>query len=383
MSGFKGGSDLHPIQDMAYFLALGCSFEIVTSDAGYGLYTQEGIKENERIHFKVLKTPGAENAGLTQEYLIRTVRAIAYSLKVNLKEANVVKSNSDWGLFDAIPAAIIKLRNRKIVWIAVCWHLIDSPFSRKGRQGFSITNIASFLSQRLMLLLIKLFGDLVFAETKVVIEELTVYGITSEKSKIARGAIDSEMVRNTPAMPKTFDACYLGRIHPEKGIFDALKIWRKVCDKMGDKKLLVMGSATPHWVEAFKEAVKTQGLENNVLFVGSVSDAEKYKYLKSCKVFMHTSFEDGLPVTVCEAMACGLPVIAYELPTYQDGWMLLDYVKVPVGDQDRFADELIRLLSDERSFDKHSNNTQKALEYDFKNRAKQMLVEVNKKRLKT
>jgi glycosyltransferase involved in cell wall biosynthesis len=302
-------------------------------------------------------------------------------LKMNTVELNVVKSNSDWGLFDALPASIIKLRNRHVVWVAVCWHFIDPPFERKGREGFSVTNIASFLSQRLMLLLIRLFGDLVFAETKVMTEGLRTFGITIEKAKIARGAMDSEFVRKISPQSKVYDGCYLGRIHPEKGIFDAVKIWKLVCDKIGDKKLLVMGSATPQWVEAFKKEVKKEGLEKNINFAGAVSEIEKYSYLKACRVFLHPSFEDGLPVTVAEAMACGLPVVAYELVTYQDGWMLLDYIRIPVGNKERFASAVVDLLSNEQLIKKYSANTEKALEFDYQNRAKSMFNEITKERL--
>lgn len=379
-TGFKGGSDLHPIQDLKFFLSHGCSFQIVTSKAGYWLYSQEGIKDSAKTYFNILKTPGAERVGLTLEYLLRTLHASILSLTVNVKEIDVVKSNSDWGLFDAIPATIVKLRNRSVIWLAVCWHIIEPPFERKGREGFSITNIASFMSQRLMLLLINLFGDLVFAETKIVINQLSTFGITASKAKIARGGMDSEFVRKIPAQPKIYDGCYFGRIHPEKGIFDALKIWKLVCSKIGNRKLLVMGSAPPQWVQAFKDAVREENLEDYVVFVGSVSEKQKYEYLKSCKIFMHTSFEDGLPVTVCEAMACGLPVVAYELPTYRDGWMLLDYIKVQVGNKQRFADEVVNMLVDERKLERYSGNTDKALQFDFTNRPKSFFNEITMRR---
>jgi glycosyltransferase involved in cell wall biosynthesis len=380
VAGFKGGSDLHPIQDMKFFLAHDCSFEIVTSMAGYWLYSQEGVKEGPNVHFHVLRTPGAERIGLTLEYLMRTLLAIFYSLTIEVRTFVVVKSNSDWGLFDAIPAAIVKLRNRHVVWVAVCWHLIDPPFERKGREGFSVTNVASFLSQRLMLLLINLFGNLVFAETKIVTNSLGAFGITPEKAKIARGAMDSDFVRKISEQIKLYDGCYLGRIHPEKGIFDLVKIWKLVCQKIGDKKLLVMGSATPQWINAFEEAIKSEDLMKNVLFIGAVSEEEKYEHLKACKVFLHTSFEDGLPVTVCEAMACGLPVVAYELPTYHDGWMSLPYLKIPVGNKELFANAVIELLSNEQMMKKYASNQEKALEFDYQNRAKSMFTEIIKKR---
>jgi hypothetical protein len=40
--------------------------------------------------------------------------------------------------------------------------------------------------------------------------------------------------------------------------------------------------------------------------------------------------------------------MAYDLPTYTDGWMKAPFIRVAVGNVHGFADEVIRLLHDSR-----------------------------------
>lgn len=374
--GFRAGSEIVPIQDMKFFLENNCRFNVVTSEAGHLLYKQGGVVEGEDVHFHVVSTPGAEKVGLALEYLLRTVKAIFFALSVNVTNYDVVKSNSDWGVFDFLPAVILKARKKRLVWAAVCWHLL--PLKRRGRGLLSSTNVVGFLSQRLMLWLIKNIGDLVFTETEVNKDTFTRLGISSDKVKVVRGALDSSFVRSIPGQEKIFHAAYLGRLHPEKGVFDLIKIWESICGKKRDAKLAVMGSATPQWVNAFKNEVQKRDLEKNIIILGNVSEEEKYRILKMSRVFLHTSFEEGLPIAVCEAMACGLPVVAYDLPTYKDGWMMLDFVRIPVGNKEKFVDAIFNLLSDEGKREKYILNKEKALEYTYQNRAYAMLNEIKK-----
>lgn len=53
------------------------------------------------------------------------------------------------------------------------------------------------------------------------------------------------------------------------------------------------------------------GLENNVVFLGYRKDIPQL--LKRCDIFVFTSFQEGLPVSVMEAMACGLPVVCSDI----------------------------------------------------------------------
>ena len=58
------------------------------------------------------------------------------------------------------------------------------------------------------------------------------------------------------------------------------------------------------------------GVSDRVLFAGNRTDVERL--LITADAFAMASVSEGLPLSVLEAMACGLPVVAYDLPGLKD-----------------------------------------------------------------
>ena len=60
--------------------------------------------------------------------------------------------------------------------------------------------------------------------------------------------------------------------------------------------------------------VKKLNVSDNVMFHGEIeSDTEAYSWMKASRLFVHPSTkEGGGSITVLEANACGLPVVAYK-----------------------------------------------------------------------
>jgi glycosyltransferase involved in cell wall biosynthesis len=57
------------------------------------------------------------------------------------------------------------------------------------------------------------------------------------------------------------------------------------------------------------------------------------------------SFYESWTIAVCEALACGVPVVAYDIPPYAE--IYGDIVQTaPVGDNLAMAKNVIRILSD-------------------------------------
>ncbi len=68
--------------------------------------------------------------------------------------------------------------------------------------------------------------------------------------------------------------------------------------------------------------------------------------LRASRVFLHTSVYDNSGMAAAEALACGLPAVMFDLPplrvTYPRGAL-----KAPIGDEEAFAGQVLRLLDDE------------------------------------
>jgi glycosyltransferase involved in cell wall biosynthesis len=84
---------------------------------------------------------------------------------------------------------------------------------------------------------------------------------------------------------------------------------------------------------------------SNVVLKGFINNEfQKFRFIKSCKVFIFPSVVESWGVAICEAMACGLPVVCYDLPSYrvfQDGIVRIK----EIGDIKSMTEAIIDLLS--------------------------------------
>jgi glycosyltransferase involved in cell wall biosynthesis len=198
--------------------------------------------------------------------------------------------------------------------------------------------------QRLILELYKRLSDLVLVSNNHDKEFLIRRGFKENKILVTYGGVN---FRNIPrGVPrKIYDACFVGRFHAQKGLDDLLNVWSKVCKTIKYAKLVIVGEGD--MLEGLIQKTRDLGIEKNVIFTGFLDGKEKYTVMKSSKVFLFPSTYESFGMSALEAMACGLPVVAYDLPVYSEvfsGGML----KVPVGDGDRFYKELIDLLYDKK-----------------------------------
>lgn len=103
--------------------------------------------------------------------------------------------------------------------------------------------------------------------------------------------------------------CCTGTINTRKGhlyIIEALHQISK--DKLAEIHVDFLGEG-PQRGE-LEELVKQYGLENHVKFYGSVPNVEVYRHLAEQNIYILMSQNEGLPISIIEAMRAGLPVIS-------------------------------------------------------------------------
>jgi glycosyltransferase involved in cell wall biosynthesis len=97
--------------------------------------------------------------------------------------------------------------------------------------------------------------------------------------------------------------------------------------------------------ESLEATVRSCGLERDIRFVGE--QREVAPYLRDADVFVRSSLTEGMSLAVLEAMACGLCVIASDIPANRE--LLGDDrngVLVPPGDASALAAAISSLASD-------------------------------------
>jgi glycosyltransferase involved in cell wall biosynthesis len=103
---------------------------------------------------------------------------------------------------------------------------------------------------------------------------------------------------------------FLGRIHPKKGLMLLLPAWARLCPEAKDWELVIAGPDEGGHLQEVRNCAAELGIENRVIFTGLVQGEEKVRLLHSADVFVLPSFSEGLPMSVLEALACKVPVVA-------------------------------------------------------------------------
>ncbi|TCL85838.1 MULTISPECIES: glycosyltransferase family 4 protein [unclassified Rathayibacter] len=107
------------------------------------------------------------------------------------------------------------------------------------------------------------------------------------------------------AQPGSDDLVVLGRIHPDKGTAEAVRIAAGA-----GLRLVIAGIVQDE--RYWREEVEPHVDGDRVVYAGSVGPAERATLLGSAVALLHPiGFDEPFGLSVVEAMACGTPVIAY------------------------------------------------------------------------
>lgn len=99
---------------------------------------------------------------------------------------------------------------------------------------------------------------------------------------------------------------FLARLEPDKGIYETIDACAFLLAKGHQIKLVVAGDGSE--AEQIQNYARCK-IGGNVSFPGYVRGAEKTAVFEEANAFVMPSYREGLPISVLEAMAFGLPII--------------------------------------------------------------------------
>jgi len=276
-------------------------------------------------------------------YILRTIFAFPILNKIINREKNekrILFSASDF-FPDVLPAFFARKR-KNIFWFARVYHIIKSPYERKGNR---LVNLLSYLLQKASLKLINAKADKILTPVGTY-KELRELGIAPEKIIINNPGVDLELIDPLKPADKKYDAIFIGALLFNKGSYDIVNIWEKVTRKISRAKLAVIGGGPKKEIAYFRKTIEDAGLKQNIEYMGFVKDIrDVYSLLKSSKILILTGHENGWSIPVSEAFACGIPVIAYNLKMFGTAFKQ-GFITVPLHNTDKFAGEIINILND-------------------------------------
>ncbi len=99
---------------------------------------------------------------------------------------------------------------------------------------------------------------------------------------------------------------FLGQLGNRKGTYDLLQAVARITDRHPDMRLVMAGDGE---VKRVREEVIRLGLQKHVEVHDWVSGARKDALLERATIYALPSYCEGLPMSVLEAMATGMPII--------------------------------------------------------------------------
>ncbi|MFF0459245.1 glycosyltransferase [Streptomyces mexicanus] len=138
----------------------------------------------------------------------------------------------------------------------------------------------------------------------------------------------------------------IGRLSHEKGVDMLLDAWAEVAPQQPGWTLRIYGRGEAE--AELKQRCAELGLEDSVDFAGQTDDVPGA--LRASSVFVQSSRGEGFPLVLLEAMACGVPCVAFdcapgvrEIVTHEEDGLL-----ARPGNTSELARHLVRLMSDEQ-----------------------------------
>lgn len=137
----------------------------------------------------------------------------------------------------------------------------------------------------------------------------------------------------------------VGRVDENKNQRMAIRAFAQIADQFPDSRLTIYGEGELR--QQLCREIRELGMEDRISMPGAVTDVPER--IEKAYAFVLTSFTEGMPNTLIEAMALGLPCVSTDCPCGGPKDLIEDGVNgylVPVDDADALAKRLAGLLAD-------------------------------------
>jgi glycosyltransferase involved in cell wall biosynthesis len=238
---------------------------------------------------------------------------------------------------------------------------MSGAFFDRGRQslGWRSDSLAFRLFLRVRNSILRA-ADRFVAISSDIAQELQQHGVGTERIELVTNSVDTSLFSPVnPAIkadlrrklllpPDRTIITYTGRLVSYKGLPLLLRVWEQVQRVHSGAMLLLVGSGGQdmHNCEAeLREFVHTHRLQNSVRFTGDVHNV--HEYLQASDIFVFPTEKEAFGISLVEAMACGLPVIATPTGGIKD--FLVDRengLLVEAGSFEQLREGLQRLIRD-------------------------------------
>jgi glycosyltransferase involved in cell wall biosynthesis len=205
-------------------------------------------------------------------------------------------------------------------------------------------NIEKYLSKYTETIVTINKEDFEISRTLYAKNSILVPGIGIDLKRFDFTGFDRDAKRNELHIPKdAITILSVGELIKRKNYVTSLK----AISKLSSKKFVFLICGKGKMEKNLRRYAKYLGIESKVQFLGFRNDIPEICY--SSDIFLFPSFQEGLPVSVMEAMAAGLPIVASKIRGNTD------LIKDGIGgflhgskDYISFAKSIEKIISDDK-----------------------------------
>lgn len=132
----------------------------------------------------------------------------------------------------------------------------------------------------------------------------------------AFSAAESRAIRERYGLGDRFTFVVTARLSPEKGLSELLQAFAALQHRRQNVRLLIIGDG-PERATLERKAEELH-VSSVVVFAGMVPFGEVAAHLQAADAFVFSAQREVQPLVLSEAMASGLPVVAYDAPFVRD-----------------------------------------------------------------
>lgn len=145
-------------------------------------------------------------------------------------------------------------------------------------------------------------------------DELAAIGVPSERVRIIPNPVDPEIFKpaDAPIVGQTLRVGFVGKLGKQKHPIAIVWALRQLQDRGLDAIATFVGPfETPTYEKHFRAEAARAGVQDRVRLLGYVEDVSKI--LPGFDVFVLPSRSEGMPGSLVEALACGVPAVVTEV----------------------------------------------------------------------
>lgn len=184
-------------------------------------------------------------------------------------------------------------------------------------------------------------------------------GMIKDKAPNAKVIVLYNAVRTyekNPYNPSARNILFLGRLGERKGTFDLLECIRRLDHKIVPEiKFYLCGDGV---VDEVKKRIQKMNIEHRIAHVGWIDGEQKKDFMRNTMINVLPSYNEGLPMTILETMAYGIPNISTRIASIPE--VVMDNENgflIAPGDVKTLEERIFSLINDEKLQAKFSESS--------------------------